>query len=208
MCIWLHTHTVTITDISSDLGELAEIPRQCVSVQITPLQYGQGCRIFQTALQNQLTPIFYLKSTHLKIFPFKKSHCQKSLFFWFRVRRQFFSDLLDLPLLHGLVKRNHISIRSHTCEPPTTHDDYNGDGVMNDDNNNVGDGARVTKLMMIAMAQQGMMMMTMEKAQGDTMMTRTMAMDDDDDDNNEGNDASLTTNDKGDNRNSKYGKDH
>ena len=51
MCIWLHlhTHTVTNTDISPDLGELAEIPRQCVSVQITPLQYGQGCRTFQTA---------------------------------------------------------------------------------------------------------------------------------------------------------------
>jgi len=25
MCIWLHTHTVTTTDVSPDLGDLAEI---------------------------------------------------------------------------------------------------------------------------------------------------------------------------------------
>ena len=66
--------------------------------------------------------IFQLKSTRLKIFSFKISLSQKA-FIWFRVWSQFFSDSLDLPLPHGLVKCNHISVRYHTCAPLTTHDD-------------------------------------------------------------------------------------
>jgi hypothetical protein len=40
MGIWLSTHTVsTTTDVSPDLGELAEI-QGYASVQIIPLRYG------------------------------------------------------------------------------------------------------------------------------------------------------------------------
>ena len=40
MGIWLHTHTVsTTTDVSPDLGELAEILGDA-SVQTIPLRYG------------------------------------------------------------------------------------------------------------------------------------------------------------------------
>ena len=38
MGIWQHTHTVTTTDASSDLGELAEILDD-VSVEMIPLRY-------------------------------------------------------------------------------------------------------------------------------------------------------------------------
>ena len=48
MGIWLHSHTVTTTDISPDLGELTEFLSDS-SVQTIPLHYGWGCRIFQTA---------------------------------------------------------------------------------------------------------------------------------------------------------------
>ena len=37
--IWMHIHSVTITDTSPDLGELAESLGD-VSVQIMPLRYG------------------------------------------------------------------------------------------------------------------------------------------------------------------------
>ncbi len=46
--IWLPTHTITTTDISPDLGELAEILDD-VSVEMIPLCYHWGCRTFQTA---------------------------------------------------------------------------------------------------------------------------------------------------------------
>ena len=39
MGIWLHTHSVIITDVSPDLGELAEIQGD-VNVQIIPLRYS------------------------------------------------------------------------------------------------------------------------------------------------------------------------
>jgi len=38
MGIWQHTHTVTTTEVSPDLGELAEILDD-VSVELTPLRY-------------------------------------------------------------------------------------------------------------------------------------------------------------------------
>ena len=38
MGIWQHTHTVTTTDVSPDLGELAEIIDD-VSVEVIPLHY-------------------------------------------------------------------------------------------------------------------------------------------------------------------------
>ena len=41
MGIWLHTQTVTTTDVSPDLGELAEIlVLGDASVQTIPLRYG------------------------------------------------------------------------------------------------------------------------------------------------------------------------
>ena len=48
MGIWLHTHTVTTTAASPDLGKLAEILPDA-SVQTMPLRFGWDCRIFQTA---------------------------------------------------------------------------------------------------------------------------------------------------------------
>jgi hypothetical protein len=38
MRIWQHTHTVTITEVSPDLGEFAEILDD-VSVEMIPLRY-------------------------------------------------------------------------------------------------------------------------------------------------------------------------
>ena len=48
MGIWQHTHTVTTTEVSPDLGKLSEILDD-VSVEMIPLRYGRGCRTFQTA---------------------------------------------------------------------------------------------------------------------------------------------------------------
>jgi hypothetical protein len=47
MGIWQHIHTVTTTDVSPDLGELAEIIDD-VSVEMIPICY-RCCRTFQTA---------------------------------------------------------------------------------------------------------------------------------------------------------------
>ncbi len=48
MGIWFHTHTVTTSDTSPDLWELAEILPDA-SVQTMPLRFGWGCRTYQTA---------------------------------------------------------------------------------------------------------------------------------------------------------------
>ncbi len=48
MGIWLHTHTITTTNVSPDLWELAEILPNA-SVQTMPLCFGWGCSTFQTA---------------------------------------------------------------------------------------------------------------------------------------------------------------
>jgi hypothetical protein len=42
MGIWHHTHTVTTTEVSPDLGELAEILDD-VSVEMIPLRYQSAC---------------------------------------------------------------------------------------------------------------------------------------------------------------------
>ena len=47
MGIWQHTHTITTTEVSPDLQELAEILDD-VSVGMIPLRYRRGCRTFQT----------------------------------------------------------------------------------------------------------------------------------------------------------------
>ena len=39
MFIWQHTHTITTTELSPDLGELAEILDD-VSVEMIPVRYG------------------------------------------------------------------------------------------------------------------------------------------------------------------------
>ncbi len=48
MGIWLHTHTITTTDASPDLGKMDEIQSDA-SVQTMPLCFDWGCRTFQTA---------------------------------------------------------------------------------------------------------------------------------------------------------------
>ncbi len=49
MGIWLYTYiTISITNVSLDLGELAETLPDA-SVQTMPLHFGWGCRTFQTA---------------------------------------------------------------------------------------------------------------------------------------------------------------
>ena len=60
MGIWQHTHTVTTTELSPDLGELAEILDD-LSVEMIPLRYHLGCRTFQTASH---IPVSY---THLTL---------------------------------------------------------------------------------------------------------------------------------------------
>jgi hypothetical protein len=40
MGIWLHTHTVTTTDVPPDLGELAESLVSDAGVQTIPLRYS------------------------------------------------------------------------------------------------------------------------------------------------------------------------
>ena len=47
MGIWQHTHTVTTTEVSPDLGKFTEILDD-VSVEIIPVRYRLGCRTFQT----------------------------------------------------------------------------------------------------------------------------------------------------------------
>jgi hypothetical protein len=48
MSIWQHTHTVTTTEVSPDLGEFAEILDD-VSVKMIPIRNCWDCRTFQTA---------------------------------------------------------------------------------------------------------------------------------------------------------------
>ncbi len=48
MGIWLHTHTVTTTDASPYLWELAKILPDA-SLVTMPLHFGWGCKTFQTA---------------------------------------------------------------------------------------------------------------------------------------------------------------
>ena len=47
MGIWQHIHTITTTDVSPDLGELAEILDD-VSVEMIPVRYHWDCRTSQT----------------------------------------------------------------------------------------------------------------------------------------------------------------
>ncbi len=51
---WLHIHTVTTTDTSPELWELAEILPDA-SVQTMPIHFGWGCRTFQTAFHVHVT---------------------------------------------------------------------------------------------------------------------------------------------------------
>ncbi len=53
MRIWQHIHTVATTEVSPDLGELAEILDD-VSVEMIPLRYCWGCRTCQTNKKRKL----------------------------------------------------------------------------------------------------------------------------------------------------------
>jgi hypothetical protein len=55
--IWMHIHSVTTTDVSPDLGELAESLGDA-RVQTIPLCNGWGCRTFQTAYHIHVIPIW------------------------------------------------------------------------------------------------------------------------------------------------------
>ncbi len=57
MGTWLHTHTITTTDASSDLGKLAEILPDA-SVQTMPLRFGWGCITFQSASHVQVIHVW------------------------------------------------------------------------------------------------------------------------------------------------------
>ncbi len=74
--IWLPTHTITTTDISPDLGELAEIQVD-VSVETTQLRYGWGCRTFQTASYIHVihTSCLWTPSTAVDGYMDAHSHC-------------------------------------------------------------------------------------------------------------------------------------
>jgi hypothetical protein len=48
MGIWLHTHSVTTTDVSPDKGQWAEILGD-TCMQTRSLLYGRGCRTLQAA---------------------------------------------------------------------------------------------------------------------------------------------------------------
>ena len=48
MGIWMHTHTITITNADPDLGKLADVLGE-VCVQLMPLCYGWGRITFQSA---------------------------------------------------------------------------------------------------------------------------------------------------------------
>ena len=61
MGTWLYTHTVTTTDVSPDLRELAEVLGD-VSVQTMPMHYGWGCRTFQTASNIQVKQIWGIRA--------------------------------------------------------------------------------------------------------------------------------------------------
>ena len=57
MGTWIHTHTITTTDLFPDLRELAEILGDVI-VQTMPLHYGWGFRTFQTASHIQVIHIW------------------------------------------------------------------------------------------------------------------------------------------------------
>ncbi len=61
MGIWLYIHTITTTDTSPDLWEMAEIQPDA-SVQTMPLHLGWGCRDFQTA--SHVMPYIYERFEH------------------------------------------------------------------------------------------------------------------------------------------------
>jgi hypothetical protein len=74
--IWMHTHTVTTTNVSPDLGELAEILGDA-RVQTIPLSYSWGCRSFQTASHIHVIPIWdiWAPSTVVYRHMAAHSHC-------------------------------------------------------------------------------------------------------------------------------------
>ncbi len=74
----MHTYSVTITDISPDLGEeLAEgwSPRWW-SVQTIPLCNGWGCRTFQTASHIHVIPIWGVSAPSAVVYRHMAAHSQ------------------------------------------------------------------------------------------------------------------------------------
>ena len=73
--IWMHIHSVTTTDVSPDLGELAESLGD-VSVQTIPLWLckGWGCRTFQTAHHIHVIPIWGLWAPSTVVYRHMAAH--------------------------------------------------------------------------------------------------------------------------------------
>ncbi len=66
MGIWLHTHTITTTDVSPDLWELGEILPDA-SVQTMPLGFDWGYRTFQTVSNVHVIHIYELFECLLRL---------------------------------------------------------------------------------------------------------------------------------------------
>ena len=65
MSIWQHTHTVTTTEVSPDLGEFTEILiLDDVNVEMIPLCYRWGCRTFQIASHIHVIYIYKVFEHH------------------------------------------------------------------------------------------------------------------------------------------------
>jgi hypothetical protein len=71
--IWMHIHSVTTTDVSPDLGELAKSLGDA-RVQTIPLHNGWGCRTFQTAYHNDVIPIWGVWATLTVVYRHMDAH--------------------------------------------------------------------------------------------------------------------------------------
>jgi galactose-1-phosphate uridylyltransferase len=62
MGIWQHTHTLTTTEVSPDLGELAEILDD-VSVEMMQLNYCTTCYVMMTSMLCSFFYVLFLRLT-------------------------------------------------------------------------------------------------------------------------------------------------
>ena len=81
MGISMHIHSVTTTDVSPDLGELAESLGDA-RVQTIPLRNGWGCRTFQTAHHIHVIPIWGVWAPSTVVYRHMDAHS-----LWYHRRR-------------------------------------------------------------------------------------------------------------------------